>query len=98
MTHMKELKKHLQSTVEKTEGSEEIAKMTYSKALDYYRAGNLYKYATDGREYVLNMFEKHDGMAYFESLDGFEIHIPWNMLGTLLPGIADTGKELIKID
>ena len=84
--------------IQKNLSAEEIAQITYNKAINYYRGGKLYKYAGDSREYVLNMFEKYNNMAYFESVDGFEIHIPWNMLGVFLPCVARTGSELIKVD
>lgn len=78
---------------------EEIARATFSEAMDYYRAGSIYLNKEDEEEYVLLMWTPGSGeLAHFQSFGNRNLFIPYERLGTFLPDVADEGNELIKVD
>ncbi len=78
---------------------DQIKKQTAAEAASYYRPGNIYQNAADGREYVYLLPVPGDGeLAHFQSFDGYNLFIPVDSLGTFLPDVASEGKELIFVE
>ena len=77
------------------ESLEEIKKQTAPEAAKYYKVGSIYQYAVDGREYVY--LENDDCLAYFQRLDGYNLFIPVDSLGTFLPEVADDDRVLVLV-
>lgn len=78
---------------------DQIKKETAAEAASYYRPGNIYQNAADGREYVYLLPVPGDGeLAHFQSFDGYNLFIPVDSLGTFLPDVASEGMELIFVE
>lgn len=77
----------------------EVEKATFQEAMDYYRAGHIYLNMADNEEYVMLLATQGDGeLAHFQSFNNKDRFIPFNSLGTFLPGVASEGMELIKVE
>lgn len=78
---------------------DQIKKETAAEARNYYRPGNIYQNAEDGREYVYLLPTPGDGeLARFQSFDGYNMFIPVDSLGTFLPDVASEGYGLTLVE
>lgn len=78
---------------------DQIKKETAAEAASYYRPGNIYQNAANGREYVyLNPVSGDGELAHFQSFDGYNLFIPVDSLGTFLPDVASAGMELTFVE
>lgn len=78
---------------------EQLKKETLAEAASYYRPGSIYQSAADGREYVyLDPVPGDEGLAHFQSFDGYNLFIPVDSLGTFLPDVASEGMELTFVE
>ncbi len=74
---------------------DQIAEATEQEGREYYKAGEIFLFCEDGREYVHNS-EPDEPLIHFQSFDGYNLFIPTNRLGTFLPDVATDGMELIR--
>lgn len=74
----------------------EIKKATAKVASAYYQIGSIYQYAENNEEYVY--IDKDEQLAHFQSFDGKNLFIPLDSLGTYLPDVASTGRELARTE
>ncbi len=78
---------------------DQIKKETAAEAARYYRPGSIYQNAANGREYVyLDPVPGDEGLAHFQSFDGYNLFIPVDSLGTFLPDVASEGMELTFVE
>lgn len=75
--------------------SAELAQATAADGAEYYTVGGTFYSCSDGYEYV--RLADCGETAVFKTAEGRTLLIPSNTLGTLLPDVASTGMEFIKI-
>lgn len=74
----------------------ELKKATAEEASKYYRIGGIYQYTGDSTKYTYVNKDNH--LAYFQSIDGKNLFIPVDSLGTFLPDVASVGSELMRTE
>lgn len=68
----------------------EIARLTEQETRDYYRPGGRYIY--QGIAYVLE--NVGDVLAHFRGINGEDLFVPVERMGTFLPDVASEGLEI----
>lgn len=95
----KTMKKYRNENGQLTTTLDKIRQETAAEAANYYRPGSIYQSAADGREYVYLLPTPGDGeLAHFQSLDGYNLFIPVDSLGTFLPDVASEENELFFVE
>jgi hypothetical protein len=90
------MKKYRDEKGRLTVSLEQIKKETAGEAAKYYHTGGLYFNFEDFREYVY--ISICEGLAHFQSFDGFNLFIPVDSLGTFLPDVASDDLKLVAIE
>lgn len=88
------MKRYRDAKGQLTASLDKVKRETAAEAAKYYHVGGIYFYFEDFREYVMI---GSGPLAHFQSSDGYNLFIPSDSLGTLLPDVASNGAELVKI-